>query len=1040
MTFLLVATALGSAAVLTWLQLRRAGAVRAVAVPSVQHLLGASPPRRRSPPLEEPLPFLFRLGALLLAVLGVWSARSGCTADRGPVAVVDPGAQPGACARARALPGVAATLCFQGDTPSATGADAARLGFVLGACSDTRPACLLRAAQASGRPVLLVGAFDAAAWRPALARFGRGFSFLREGASGQEPAPPSPEGLLRPRIRLEGTSAAAQVWAAALERAAGDGAPETGGGAPLVIVQDANRTSDVHLGAALTVTAAEGVAPAGPTHPGVESRPATGLLFPDPLDLGAGTAGLGLQTSLAFLPDSRYELLLPLAAFRRGAAGIELAVAATAEDLGRWAHQGDLLPLAHALLAAGLPPPARMLRPPVGGALGWSAPDGRQAPVGLLDVAPGLYRRSDGRAVLPLERPQVVGRDPLDDAVLVHLGGRAWTGAGVRRPSWATVLLGAACLLWLLGLAGTWRIRRAWLPALGAAVLLGLLATGATWSTEVTAPWTVALAMPPGPDADRLAGLLRTTTAVASRSGDAPCAAPGAFSPCTEVATVGSASRPPPGADALVFDPSRPRVDLLSVEAPAEVPLGSAAEVWATVRVRRAPGLAVAVTARSTGAAPVSSELRVEGADAVRTVRLVVAPLAEGVSFVAVEARIAGEAQAQDGRLLALATRARTPRRVVLAASPGWEARAAAEALEATGARVEALTLLGSRAVAARGRAAEDPRHLLAEGARPDELDLLVLVGFSERDFDRAAAAGLRRYVESGGAALLLESPGAARALGIELVAAPPATPERPLLGRLESGEAFPLLAYPPTSALLVPPGTTVLGRLGGREEASPAPWLLGRSVGKGRLAVVTAPDLWRLSPPGQGRQAYQGVLRSLVGWLEAPRASRAGVVLAEDWTSLGVFGAAGPRSVPLAAEEGAAGLGVDPVDPGSFIAWPRARLRAAAARRGHPFLEPDGAEALARAFARLPPAPRWTAPLPLRFSDAAFCLLAALVALEAAARRLYRRPESGSPVRTPPSSGDTGGRTTGEGRSQRESAMPAARAAAAREGPSSAA
>ncbi|HMK73945.1 MAG TPA: hypothetical protein VK454_11440, partial [Myxococcaceae bacterium] len=856
MSLVVVGAALGAAALLTWLQLRPAGSGRAVAVPSVQHLSGTSPARRRAPPLEEPVAFSLRVAALLLAVLGVWCARSGCSRDAGAVAVVDPEAISGACARARAEPGVATVLCFEGDAPDVTGEDAGRLALLLSGCSDTRTGCLLRVAEASGRPLFLLGAFDSAGWAPALARLGRGFSFLRQSPSGHEPPPTPPLRLPSARLQREGTSASAWVWAAALEEASERGRDGEG---PLIVVQDADRAAGPWPGAALTINVAEAPAPARPGSPAVEARPGRGLLLPDPLDLAARTPGLGLRMSLALLPDARFEALLPILAVRHGGAGNELAVAASPEDLARWAHEGRLLPLARALLAAGLPP-AVALGAPAGGALGWSSADGQQAPVGLLDVAPGLYRRSDARAVLPLERTRIPGLDPLDDAALVRLGGRPWTGAGARPPPWATLLLGAACLLWLAGVAATWRIRRAWPPALAAAALLCLFAGGAAFSAELVAPWIAALRIPPGAEADHLGALLRKTP-VDGRSGDVPCAAPGALPPCTLVATVGLASSPPAGADALVFDASRPRVDLVSVEAPSEVPLGSAAEVWATVRVRRAPGRPVLVTARSTSAAPVSGELTVEAADGVATVRLAVAPLHEGISFVAVEVRIAGEPQAQDARLLAVAARARSPRRTVLAASPGWEARAAAEALETTGARVEVQTLLGTRAVAARGRGAVDPRQLLRETtAGPDGLDLLVLVGFSERDLDPAAAAGLRGYLEAGGGALLLESPAAARALGIELPPVPAAGAERSLLGRLEAGTTLPLRGFAPAVPLSVPPGTAVLGRLEALDEASPAPWLLGRAVGKGRVAVVTAPDLWRLSPPGQGREAYQGL------------------------------------------------------------------------------------------------------------------------------------------------------------------------------------
>jgi len=1037
MIALLLGAALAAAAALSWLHLRPAGEARAVAVPSVQHVTGPAERRRRLPPLEEPLALGLRLGALALALLGVVCARLGCTGDARAVAVADP-ASAGACARARTVAGTAAVLCFDGETPRASGEEAARLELLATACSDTRAACLLRAAGSTGRPILVVGALENAEWGPALAGLPGGFAFLRAPPRRDSPAPAAeaPPGAA---LRLDGRSAAAQVWAAALAEAlVRPGAPPPAGGAlPGIVVQDAGWAAAPRGDSALTVTVLDGALPPGPAHPAVERRRGTGLVLPDPLDLAAGTAGLGLQTSLAFVPDPRFDLPIPVAAVRRTPAGVELAVAATEEDLGRWAHEGDLVPLARALLAAALSPPASASRPPVGGALGWTGVEGRPAPLGLLDVAPGDYRRSDGRVAFHLVRARAPGTDPLDDRALRSLGGRPWTGPSRGEMPWAAALLGAALGAWLLGMLATRQVRRAWVPGLAVAALLALLEAGAALPAERKARWVAALAVPPGPESRRLEDALGRTS-VALEPAPARCAAPGAGAPCALVATVGSASAPPEGADALVFDQARPRVDLLGVDAPGEVPLGSAAGVWATVRIRRAAGLPVLVSVHSTGAAPARAELRVDGPDEVRTVRLSISPLSEGVIYLAAEALVPGEPQAQDGRLLALAARSRTSRRLVLATSPAWEARAATEALDTTGARVDALTLVGSRAVAARGGSPEDPRQVLRDTDRLEALDLLVLVGFSE-DLDAAAAAGLRRYVERGGGALLLSSPGAARALGMAIPPLAAAAPERSLVAALGTGETLAFRGYAPSAPAMLLPGTEVLGRLGDPGDSAPLPWLVGRALGLGRVAAATAPDVWRLSPPGRGREAYRSVLRSLVGWLEAPRASRAGVVLSDDWASLRPADASSAALAPLSAPGVIAGLPVDSLDSAALIGWPRARLRAAAARTGHPFLEPDGAEELALALERLPPPPRWTGSISLRSSDAAFVLLAALVVLEALARRLYRRT-GGRRANNALSSGDTGGSATGAGRSQRDSATAAARAAAARDGASSAA
>jgi hypothetical protein len=424
----------------------------------------------------------------------------------------------------------------------------------------------------------------------------------------------------------------------------------------------------------------------------------------------------------------------------------------------------------------------------------------------------------------------------------------------------------------------------------------------------------------------------------------------------------------------------------------------------------------------------------------VRTVRLVVSPLTEGVGFTAVDAALPGVAQAQDGRLLALAARTQATRRLVLAAAPGWEARAAADALEAPGKDVAVLTQLGVRAVLARGVAAQPPLTLLRTPGGLGGVDVLTLVGFGPGSLDGGAASALRQYVASGGAVLLLDAPGAAAALGVQLARPPASAPLQALAGQL-GGDVVTFQGYAPLPAVRAPPLATVLGRLGPAQQTAARAWVVGRGLGLGRFAVVTAPDAWRLSAPGQSTQPYARLLARLTGWLQAPKASRFGVTLSEDWASLRVDSASGTRFFPLVAGGAVEGLAVDVLDVQRLVRWPRARLRAAAAARRHPFLEVDGAEALAAAWRRLPAAPRWDVPFRLRSSDAAFCALAALLAAEAMARRLYGwGGSSGSRASTDASSGDTGGMTSGDGRSQRDNATPAARAAAARDASSPAA
>jgi hypothetical protein len=1039
-TLLLLLGTLSALGLLTLLHLRPTGARAARAVPSLQHLRGLSPRRRRALPLEEAVPWALRGAALLLALGGAWVSRAGCARDSRPLVLVDPSAGAVAWEKAEGLLRAKALLGFAGEAPRVDGDVPARATSVLEGCSDTRAACLLRAADTSNRPLVLVGTFAAAEWRPALARRGRSFSFLR---AGKALAPPvetaAPAGLVAD-IRLEGTSTAAEVWAAALAVASVKAAVPGGTATatpPVVAVVDGETLPTAKPSAALTVVAVDTQGPAQPDGPTAVARPGVGLLLPDPLDLAADVPGLGLSTPLAFSEDARFPPLLGLAALRKTKATSQLFLAATPEALGSWAHEGSLVPLARALLAAGLPPPLEVSRAPAGGALGWTDAAGRPAPVGLLDVHPGQYLRADGLVSLRLSREVAPGLEVLDDAALEALGGHPYAGLGPRPLPFAEVLFCLALAAWLAGAFLTWKARRARPLALAVAVGVSLFALDVAWPTTAEAPFAVALALPGGPLAEDVSSLAKAAHLTAHPGTDAmslACAAASATRPCTPLSTVGPASAPAAGMDVLLFDTGRPRVDVLSVQAPREVPLGTSAEIWVTVRVRRAGGRRVTLTAHSTAAAPTLRELALDGEDVVRTVQLSITPLAEGVSFVAVEARVEGEVQAQDGRLLALSARKRLQQRLLLAAAPGWEARAATEALEATGARVQSLTLLGARAVVASGRPPEAPQQLLAGQGALSGVGLLTLVGFGKKDLDAASLSGLRHYVESGGAALLLDAPGAAAALGVELKAVAESAALQPLSGQLASEEAVHFRGYAPSASVRLPAGIAVLGRLGTVGDKAPLPWVLGRALGKGRVAVVTAPDMWRLSPPGKGREAYQRLLSRLVGWLEAPASSRAGVVLSEDWTSLQLQDEGGAHLVPLPATSLVGGLRVDALDVETLLRWPRARLRAAAAAVRHPFLELEGPAALGAAWRRLPPAPSLTMRLPLRASDAAFLVLYGLLVLEAMARRLYPGAgDSGSRARTGPSSGDTGGTDSGEGNSQRASATPASRAAALR-------
>ncbi|MGO9765264.1 MAG: hypothetical protein ACLPM8_06410 [Myxococcaceae bacterium] len=1032
MTALLWASASGALAVLTWLHLRPSGIRAAEAMPSLQHLDGSPPRRRRTLPLEEALGWALRAACLLLALSGIWASRRGCTADVRPVALLDSAAPAEAWAEAAGRTEAAARLGFHGEQPAWEGDVPVPMQAALRECSGSKAACLLRAAALSGRPPVLVGPLETLEWRLALGQWGQPFAFLRSRGGGPPEEAPAP---LPPRahVRLTGTSSAAQGWAAALAVAAGAPVGPSAGRAdtPLVEVVQPGQASGPAPAGALRVLAVESPAPAQPEAPAVLARGSRGLLLPDPLDVAAGTPGLGLLTSLGLAKDGRFAEVLPMAALEKPPGPRQLVLAASAEELGAWAHQGNLVPLARALLAAGLPGPATVLAAPAGGPLGWRDAARQRAPVGLLDVHPGEYLREDGRVALHLARSRVPGPATLDDAELSRLGGQPWSAPAPRRLPWPPLLFALALASWAWAVWLSRTARAAWLPAAGVAAGLGLLWADASYQATRAAPFEAVLALPPGASAARLARLAQQKGVGLHAASDTGCALAGAVRPCTLLGTLALAEAPAEGTNILLFDASRPRVDVLQVEAPHEVALGQAAQLWVTLRVRRAQGRTVTLTARSTSAAPTSQQVSVDADDVVRTVRLSVAPLTEGLSFVGVQAALVGEAQAQDGRLLTLATRARTAQRLVLAAAPGWEARAAAEALETPGADVQVLSRLGTRAVVARGRAAQSPLALLGTAEALKGVELLVLVGFGH--LDGAQGAALRHYVQSGGAVLLLDAPGAAAALGVELAKVAATAPLQLLQGQLDE-EVVDFRGYAPAAPLQEAPLATVLGRLGPAASAASRPWVVGRALGQGRLAVVTAPDMWRVSPPGEGKQAYRTVLARLVGWLLAPGASRDGVRLAEDWASVHQGTLPPSRTWPLPLTGPVDGLAVDAVDFETLLPWPRARLRAAALARHHPFLEVDGEEALGAAWGRLPEAPRWRGRVPLRKSDSAFAVLAALLALEAVARRRYGGGTTGTRATSASSSSDTGGTTSGEGRSQRDRATPAARAAAPRE------
>ena len=824
---------------MTWAFLRPHGAHNAAPFPSLQHVLGATARRRRTFPLEERTALALRLSALALALSGAWLSR---------------GAQSGAVAVSESWPTVpdaALRLGFEGDTARAEGPGSALALETLRSCSDTRPACLLRAAATSPRERIVAANFGAG-WERALRLHPGPFRFQRlQPEPRLQPeeagATPSPQPRQQPkrsvRVEASGSSGAARLWTAALEEA---GATSSATGAPIEVFSEPG--------------------------PDVEASAPTGLVLPDPLNLAAGVSALPLDATLRFR-HTRSALS------RRG-------VAATEEELGRWAHEGLLLPLARAALGA----PVHVTTAPPGGALTWSAGQ----PVGLADVPPGSYARADGRVLLELSRPQPDGAGPrhdegrlLDDAALSALGGTPWT-AHRAAPSAAALLFAAALAAFALA---TLPLRARRLPLqLATAALFGVLIADLARPHEAQLAWATN-APPPG---------------AAVRA--APCEG------CLLLAPW------------MLFDPARPRVDLIEVRAPAALPLGSSAELRVTVRVRRAQGKTVELIARPATAPEAREKLLIAAADEVREVRLRVSPLGAGPLPLAVEARVEGQ-PADDARTLSLQIAAQPRRRLVWAATPSWESRIAAEALDSLGgAPVQSAALLGAHAVSARG------------APRLEGVDTAVLVGARE-------LPGLRDFVLQGGAALLLGGGAAAAALGWPAPGPPQQSLPLLLTGSVAGHAKLSFRGYPADEARL-PPGAEVLGRLNGK------PWLVGRALGKGRVVVVEAPDLWRLSPPAGRGEQYRSVLAAALGWAE-----------------------------------GSAGVAAE-IEPEGLTTVPRTLKRAAAARARLPFFEADGPEELKAAWARLPQAPRGREPLPLRSDTLAFALLSALLALEALQHR----------------------------------------------------
>jgi hypothetical protein len=673
------------------------------------------------------------------------------------------------------------------------------------------------------------------------------------------------------------------------------------------------------------------------------------VLLTDPADLAAGVAGLGLGASLAFAPRADSAPVAGQVAVRRVATA-EAAIAATAEEWGRWSHAGLLAPLLRATLAS-LGGAVRVEEPPPGGERPWrEETTGAAALVGLADVAPGRYLRDPG-VRLDLARGVEATGGPLSADALAALGLLPDPGAPAG-PGSVTALLAAALLCWLAAAAFAPRRPLALPLWLAAAALLSLLLADVRWLRPRTRPLTLATTTPLAPFADLpLLPLTPGATAPA-------CASAFAAEACALLFTLAPAGAEEERATALLFDGASPRADLVSVRSPARLPVGASAALEVTVRLRRAAGQTALVRARLDDAPAAEVQLRAGSADELRTVSLTLSPLLPGAHTAAVEVEVRGTPAGADGGLVRFEVEPRKTRRLLLAPYPSWEVRAAARALaaEETGEAATAVAV-GKTALLVRGAKAGAASPLSFPKAL-EGFDTVVLSGFTPAQLQGAPAAALRALLTRGGAVVVLGGAAAAQALGWPVQETGAASPQ-PLQGTLgEDPRPLSFTGVLP-SAVRLPEGAAVLARLSPAGRAETLPWMVGRSEGQGRLVAVTVPELQRLSPPaGEGEATVRALLHA-VAWAEAARA--------------------GPASLDRETTPEEATARLLPV---------RARLRAQAHARHLPFVEFDSPAELRTALARLPNPEAHAEPRPLRREALALFALCLLVAAEALVRR----------------------------------------------------
>lgn len=806
-------------AAVTWAHLKRTGQAQATPFPSLQHLGGPTVPRRRRPRLDDVLGWALRCGVLMCLVAGVCADRQQLYPGPLPrVVLIDPAT--GAQGWALAAHGARDTrLGFEQGQVRAEGELANWLAPIVRACSASVRRCLARAAVHAQRPVLVVAAPSTSGWE-GLDEFTADLEWLEVPSqpAGESVAEPTAQAtaFAAPSIERVGTSAAAWVWAAALREAAG-----TMTGSLTVAVCDPG-SCEADAGAKVVALTGPREAEAG--WPAVRSLPVHAVQ----LDVSvAQTPALVVEASLSF-EASPSQFIGGLAAQR----GREVAVAATEADLGRWAHEGQLLPLARVLLNT-LGAQRTSTDWPLGGR--WRDEHGTAVPLGVLDLAPGKYTRADGTVVVQLTRAST---ETTTRQVGPHRAQPAW--------SLPCTLFAVALVVLVVASLRERRVSSG-LLALGAAVVLSV------WLLNVQreAPRVPRQAVRLGVGLDE---------AVAEAVLDAGLS----LAPCAECLEVARLDTPRgaavAGSSGVVFSLTQPRVDVLSVRAPDELVLGQAAQVEVAIRVRRAAGQLLTVNAAPSHGAPTARTLTVDGADVVLGVTLPVVPLLAGVENVTVEASVPG---AEDAAQTSCEVVSRRVRRMVLAGAPSWDARFAKEALRThADGETATLTRIGATAVQAMGVARADPLRLVVTPHALDDVATVVLTGFTTAELAGAPARALTAFVEGGGALVFLGSSGI-EALGWPSLGSPEG-PDKRLAALLEPG-AEPI----EITAVSMPPSTgplahEVLASVGGQ------PWVVGRAQGLGRVTVVRGTDLFRLSPVAGQEGVAERVFFRALGWAEA--------------------------------------------------------------------------------------------------------------------------------------------------------------------------